>query len=92
MSTLLKFALSSAIAALLGVSASPQALPKAPKAEVTSVTPKPGFFTEPPIAVNPKKPEQVVAAFQDNAHVAYSVDAGRHWQLATDFVFCCWPA
>ena len=83
MTTLSKFVLCSAIAALLGGGASPQGLPKAPKAEVSTVTPKPGFFTEPSIAVNPKKPEQVVAAFQDNAHIAYSVDAGRHWQLAT---------
>ena len=83
MSTLGRFAWSSAIAALLGVSASPQGLPKAPKSLVTTVTPRPGFFTEPSIAVNPEKPEQVVAAFQDNAHIAYSADAGRHWQLAT---------
>jgi hypothetical protein len=81
MSTLGRFVLSSAIAALLGVRASPQGLPKAPKSEVTTVT-RPGFFTEPSIAVNSSKPEQVVAAFQDNAHIAYSVDAGRHWQLA----------
>jgi len=64
-----------AIVTLLGASASPQELPKAPKAEMI-VTPKPGFFTEPSIAGNPNKPEQVVAAFQDNAHVTYSVDAG----------------
>lgn len=72
-----------AIATLVGASASPQELPKAPQAEVITVTPKPGFFTEPSIAVNPNKPEQVVAAFQDNAHITYSVDAGHHWQLAT---------
>ncbi|HTF24240.1 MAG TPA: exo-alpha-sialidase [Candidatus Limnocylindria bacterium] len=47
------------------------------------MTPKPGFFTEPSIGVNPANPLQVVAAFQDNAHIAYSVDGGRHWQLAT---------
>ena len=60
-----------------------QTLRKAPNAQVTTITPKPGFFTEPSIAINPASPQQVVAAYQDNAHIAYSVDAGRHWQLAT---------
>jgi len=78
-----RFALLSAIPVLLGGSALPQSLPKAPKTEVITVMPKPGFFTEPSIAVNPTNPLQVVAAFQDNAHIAYSVDGGRHWQLAT---------
>ena len=78
-----RFALLSAIAVLLSVSASSQSLPRAPKTEVITVTPKPGYFSEPSIAVNPAKPQQVVAAFQDNAHIAYSADGGRHWQLAT---------
>jgi hypothetical protein len=82
MALLSRFALLSAIPILLGGSASSQSLPKAPKTEVITVTPKPGFFTEPSIAVNPANPQQVVAAFQDNAHIAYSVDGGRHWQLA----------
>jgi len=60
-----------------------QSLPKAPNAEVTTVTPKPGFFTEPSIAANPNNPQQVVAAYQDNAKIAFSTDAGQHWQLAT---------
>src|SRR5258708_2660718 len=77
-----RFALLAALPLLLSGSASSQSLPKAPKTEVISVTPKPGFFTEPSIAVNPANPLQVVAAFQDNAHIAYSVDGGRHWQLA----------
>ena len=78
-----RFALLSAIAVLPSVSASSQSLPRAPKTEVITVTPKPGYFSEPSIAVNPAKPQQVVAAFQDNAHIAYSADGGRHWQLAT---------
>ncbi len=77
-----RFALLSAVPVLLSGSTSSQSLPKAPKTEVITVTPKPGFFTEPSIAVNPANPQQVVAAFQDNAHIAYSVDGGRHWQLA----------
>src|SRR5258708_9561909 len=77
-----RFALLSAVPVLLSGSASSQSRSKAPKTEVISVTPKPGFFNEPYIAVNPANPLQVVAAFQDNAHIAYSVDGGRHWQLA----------
>jgi hypothetical protein len=60
-----------------------QSLPNAPGRELSIVTPQPGFFTEPSIAVNPRNPRQVVAAFQDNAHIAYSLDAGRHWELAS---------
>jgi hypothetical protein len=60
-----------------------QTLPPAPQRAVTTVTPKPGFFTEPSIAINPLNPQQVVAAFQDNAHIAYSSDSGRSWLLAT---------
>jgi len=59
-----------------------QDLPKAPQAQVFTLTPTPGTFTEPGIAVNPLNPQQVVAVFQDNAHAAYSQDAGRTWQLA----------
>jgi hypothetical protein len=64
MALLSRFALLSAIPILLGGSASSQSLPKAPKTEVITVTPKPGFFTEPSIAVNPANPQQVVAAFR----------------------------
>src|SRR6476619_7548767 len=59
-----------------------QELPKAPNAEVFALTPEPGYFTEPGIAVNPSNPKQVVAVFQDNAHAAYSQDAGETWNLA----------
>jgi hypothetical protein len=59
-----------------------QSLPKAPGVEITVLTPTPGFFTEPAVAVNPYNPQQVVAVFQDNAHAAYSEDAGRTWRLA----------
>src|SRR5215475_2174364 len=57
-------------------------LPKAPHAQVTNLTPEPGFFTEPGVAVNPANPQQVVTVFQDNAHAAYSQDAGKSWQVA----------
>jgi hypothetical protein len=59
-----------------------QALPKAPEAEVFFLTPSPGYFTEPAIAINPVNSQQVVAVFQDNAHASYSQDAGRTWHPA----------
>jgi len=46
------------------------------------LTPQPGYFTEPGIAINPNNPQQVLAVYQDNAHAAYSSDAGRSWQIA----------
>src|SRR2546423_161015 len=78
-----KIALLSILTLLPGFAGLSQTLPKAPNSQITTITPKPGFFTEPSIAINPANPQQVVAAYQDNAHIAYSVDAGRHWQLAT---------
>ena len=59
-----------------------QELPKAPQAHVFALTPAPGYFTEPGVAVNPANPQQVVAVFQDNAHAAYSRDAGETWLVA----------
>src|SRR5689334_3082288 len=59
-----------------------QELPKVPKAEVFALTPEPGYFTEPGVAVNPSDPKQVVAVFQDNAHAAYSWDSGHSWTVA----------
>ena len=59
-----------------------QALPKAPAAEVFSLTSAPGPFTEPAIAIDPNNSQQVVAVFQDNVHASYSQDAGRSWHAA----------
>ncbi len=52
-----------------------------PGARVIKLTPAPGQFTEPSIAINPRDPSQLVAAFQNTA-VAYSRDAGQTWTLA----------
>lgn len=60
-----------------------QSLPPAPGAIVTDLTPKPGWYTEPAVAINPLSPNQVAVAYQDNAHIAYSADAGKHWETAT---------
>src|SRR5215813_12185591 len=62
-------------------SISGQTLPKAPGSEVFALT-SPGYFTEPGVAINPNNPQQVVAVFQDNAHAAYSQDAGHTWHVA----------
>jgi hypothetical protein len=59
-----------------------QTLPPAPQARVTDINPKPGYFNEPSIAINPKNPEQLVVAWQINASAAYSTDAGRTWTIA----------
>jgi hypothetical protein len=59
-----------------------QDLPKAPQAQLFTLTPAPGFFTEPAIAVNPANPQQVVGVFQDNVHADYSQDAGHTWHPA----------
>ena len=59
-----------------------QALPKAPGAEVFTLTPAPGFFTEPAVAVDPNDAQHVLAVFQDNVHASYSQDAGRTWHAA----------
>ena len=55
--------------------ASQGSLPMAPGAHVVTVSPL--GKEEPTIAVNPKNPSQVVAAFQFPADVAYSQDSGR---------------
>ena len=57
-------------------------LPVAPGAHIVSLTPIPGYFTEPAVSVNLANPQQVVAVFQDNAHAAYSWDGGGSWHIA----------
>jgi hypothetical protein len=64
------------------LAAQSDSLPKAPGASIIALTQTPGYFTEPAITVNPLNPPQVVAVFQDNAHAAYSDDAGRSWEVA----------
>jgi len=67
---------------LLASSVTAQQLIPAPKAHVVDITPKPGYFNEPSIAVNPKNPQQVAVAWQINASVAASEDGGRTWKIA----------
>lgn len=59
-----------------------QQLAPAPKVHLVDITPKPGYFNEPSIAVNPAAPQQIVVAWQINASVAWSQDGGQTWTTA----------
>ena len=74
--------ISALLFALCSASLFAQQLPPAPNAHMTEVTPKPGYFNEPAIAVNPNDPQQLVAAWQVPASVAYSIDGGQTWKVA----------
>ena len=80
---LVQYALTALSLGLFAALASAQSLPQPPGSNVTTITPDPGFFSEPSIAINPNNPQQIVAAYQDNAHIAYSADAGKHWTIAS---------
>src|SRR6266567_7953262 len=56
-----------------------QTLAPPPGVQLVQLTPQPGYFTEPSIAINPRSPGEIVAAYQDNAHVAFSADSGANW-------------
>ena len=47
-----------------------------------SLTPSPGRFSEPSIAINTSNPQELVTAFQSNASVGYSTDGGETWNVA----------
>lgn len=68
---------------LLGGTLSAQQLPSPPKAHLTDITPKPGFFNEPAIAANTRDARQLAVAWQVNASVAYSHDGGQSWTTAS---------
>jgi hypothetical protein len=70
----------SAFATFASAASAQQSLAPAPGAKVTTLNRRPGHFSEPSVAVNPQKPQQVLTAFQTPASVAYSDDAGEHWQ------------
>jgi len=59
-----------------------QQLPPVPKAHLTDITPKPGYFNEPSIAVNPANRDQAAVAWQINASTAYTTDGGKTWAVA----------
>src|SRR6476646_5696910 len=68
--------------ALYAGSVAAQQLPPAPKGHIVDVTPKPGYFDEPAIALNPGEPRQLTEAWQVNASAAYSHDGGETWKVA----------
>src|SRR6266436_5537467 len=74
--------LRSCLLTLFTLSLSAQQLPPAPRTHIANVTPKPGAYTEPAIAVNAKDAKQLVVAWQVNASAAYSTDAGQNWTTA----------
>ena len=81
-----RLGLPTAVVLFVTTSAHPQSqavLPRAPQAQVTTLT-EPGYFSEPSVAVNPINPKQVVVAYQVPAHIAYSTDAGEHWEHAVN--------
>ena len=67
---------------LFSVLLAAQQLPSAPGSRVLALTPEAGYFNEPSIAVNPRNPRQIVAAYQVPAHTAYSEDTGSTWSQA----------
>src|SRR5258707_15876744 len=70
--------LRSCLLALFTLSLSAQQLPPAPRTHIANVTPKPGAYTEPAIAVNAKDPKQLVVAWQVDSSTAYSNGARPH--------------
>jgi len=65
----------------LPISVRGQDLPLVPAGKVLALTPKAGYFNEPSIAINSRNPKQLIAAYQVNATVTYSEDAGQNWTL-----------
>jgi hypothetical protein len=68
------------ITAQVGPAESPLSPPTG--AQVVQVTPIPGPYTEPAIAIDPNNPQQLVAAYQVNASIVYSRDGGKRWAIA----------
>lgn len=77
--SLLHLVASVALASIVSVGVLAQELLPAPGAQTAVITPERGYYTEPAIAIDPSNPQHVLAAYQDNAHIGYSSDAGQHW-------------
>jgi hypothetical protein len=59
------------------------ALLRPPGVKIINLTRHAGYFNEPSIAVNPRNPRELVAAFQTGARIAYSRDLGERWESAS---------
>lgn len=64
------------------VAAGQSSLPRAPGAQVVTISEPDTRGNEPGIAVNPNDPQQVVAVYQGKSRAAYSTDGGRSFTLA----------
>jgi hypothetical protein len=58
------------------------ALLPAPARQVIGVTPDPGAFNGPSIAINPANTRQLVVAFGSRVTAGYSTDSGEHWAIS----------
>ena len=58
------------------------ALPPAPGRRVVTLTPEPGSYNSPSIAINHADPRQVLVGFGSHTSVGYTIDGGEHWALA----------
>ncbi len=50
-----------------------------PHKQVITLTRKPGFHSEPAVAIDPRDSRNVIAAYQTDGNVAYSRDGGLSW-------------
>ena len=57
-------------------------LQPAPGRRVITLTPEPGSFGSPSIAINHANPQQAVVGFGSHTSVGYTTDGGEHWALA----------
>lgn len=57
--------------------------PPAPERRVVTVTPNPGMFHTPSIAVNPSNARELVIGFQSRTSAAYSADGGATWVMTS---------
>ena len=64
------------------VAAGQSSLPRAPGAQLVTISEPEARGNEPGIAVNPNNPQQVVAVYQGKSRAAYSTDGGRSFTLA----------
>lgn len=72
----------SALATTPGLARAQEVLQAPPGAKVMTISSRGGLLNEPSVAINPKNPAQIAAAFQSPAKVSYSDDRGEHWELA----------
>src|ERR1700761_9327587 len=59
-------------------------LPPAPGVSIVDISPANGAFTEPSIAVNPNRPNELVAVYQVGGFTAYSTDSEKTFTTAKE--------